>query len=264
LRQRAAEEGRRAMQADEFHDALIDAAKRGDIGAIRSILATPGGEESLNTALRLALREGQIAAASYLIDRGARLNGYPVSLFANPDAESAIELLIEKGVLDINAQRDFELRQAARDGRPEDARLLLDQGANPRAQNGAALREAARRGHLELVRLLLDRGAQARASQSDSLVWAARNGHLEVARLLLERGADPRAQDWAALRQAIRRGAPEVVRELLERVEPDELKDADLRTRAADLLLADENDSATLGEGPRRKLFPWLLTIRRG
>jgi len=64
-----------------------------------------------------------------------------------------------------------------------------------------ALHLAARHGRLEAARLLLDRGAQIDAVTNDHhtqrtpLHLAANGGHLEVVRLLLERGASVAARD---------------------------------------------------------------------
>jgi len=62
-----------------------------------------------------------------------------------------------------------------------------------------ALSFAAREGRLEAARLLLDAGADVNARESNDispLVMAITNRHTQVAALLLARGADPNAADW--------------------------------------------------------------------
>ena len=74
------------------------------------------------------------------------------------------------------------------------------QGEQPPAPGGmTALSFAAREGRLEAARLLLDAGADVNARESNGispLVMAITNRHTPVAALLLARGADPNAPDW--------------------------------------------------------------------
>jgi hypothetical protein len=108
---------------------LLDAARCGDIGAIRAALAESAG--GLNQALVEASKAGQVIAAGYLIDRGA----------------------------DLHASRDQALRLAARQGQAEVLRLLLDRGADLHAMDECALYWAASNDRLEAAQLLLERGA---------------------------------------------------------------------------------------------------------
>ena len=59
--------------------------------------------------------------------------------------------------------------------------------------NDGALRQAATYGHMETVELLLDRGANIRAEDDYAIRWAARNGVRETVKLL-DRGADIHTQ----------------------------------------------------------------------
>ena len=74
------------------------------------------------------------------------------------------------------------------------------QGEQPPAPGGmTALSFAAREGRLEAARLLLDAGADVNAREANGispLVMAITNRHTPVAALLLARGADPNAADW--------------------------------------------------------------------
>jgi len=74
------------------------------------------------------------------------------------------------------------------------------QGEQPPTPGGmTALSFAAREGRLEAARLLLDAGADVNATEANGitpLVMAITNRHTAVARLLLDRGADPNAADW--------------------------------------------------------------------
>jgi hypothetical protein len=83
----------------------------------------------------------------------------------------------------------------------EIARLLLYRGADARAVDNVGstpLHLACRYGHRETARLQLDRGANVRAVNNAGwtpLHWACIHGHLETARLLLDSGANARAVD---------------------------------------------------------------------
>jgi len=74
------------------------------------------------------------------------------------------------------------------------------QGEQQPAPGGmTALSFAAREGRLEAARLLIDAGADVNAREANgisALVMAITNRHTAVAALLLSRGADPNAADW--------------------------------------------------------------------
>jgi ankyrin repeat protein len=158
--------------ADANHR-LWNAARSGDIGGVRSALAD--GANNFGEALVEASRNNFLAAAAYLLDRGA----------------------------DVHFSDDLPLRRAAEHGHAETVRLLLERGANIHAHDEYALNQAAVNGQPETVRLLLDQGADAFFNTDHVLCWSARYGQAEVVRLLLERGVrDTRGQarQWAAER----------------------------------------------------------------
>ncbi|HEU0176394.1 MAG TPA: M56 family metallopeptidase [Blastocatellia bacterium] len=89
---------------------------------------------------------------------------------------------------------------AARGGRLDAVRLLLDWGANPNLEADATpLINAAEGGHVDVVSLLLDRGANIDHIDPEcqnALIRASEKGRLEVVKLLVARGADVNAQAW--------------------------------------------------------------------
>ena len=127
------------------------------------------------------------------------------------------------------------LMTAARSGRPEAVRVLLERGADPNASerwrhqtalmwaavennldaaaalvaHGADIHAtstggfspllfAVRAGHVDMVRMLLAAGAGPQETLPDgtsALVLATKNAHYELGALLLEAGADPNADD---------------------------------------------------------------------
>jgi ankyrin repeat protein len=89
---------------------------------------------------------------------------------------------------------------AARSGRGDIAKLLLEQGADPNGiveGDGSPLISAAARGRVDMVQMLIDRGADVNlAVQGDEnpLMNAAEGGHLAVVQLLVSKGADIHAR----------------------------------------------------------------------
>ncbi|HEV2666193.1 MAG TPA: M56 family metallopeptidase [Blastocatellia bacterium] len=92
---------------------------------------------------------------------------------------------------------------AAKNGRLNAVRLLLDRGADPNMwpRLRTPLIWAADAGHVEIVSLLLDRGANIDLIVPvfhNALIHASGKGRLEVVKLLVARGADVNARAWAA------------------------------------------------------------------
>ena len=154
-------------------EALVDAAKTGDLGKVRTLLADnfllasqrlPGGESPLMSALY----RGHHDVVAELIEAGAEID-----IFA-----------------------------AAATGRVDDLARELDGNAvNTYAYDGwTPLHLAAFFGHAAAASLLLGAGADVDAVSRNSLentpLHAATAGkHADVALLLLERGADPLRAD---------------------------------------------------------------------
>ena len=92
---------------------------------------------------------------------------------------------------------------------------LIDEGADPNANNNHALRWAAKNGHLEVVKVLINSGADPKANNSLALSLAAENGHFKVIKLLIEYEADPKALNSYALKWAARIGHLEIVKLLI-------------------------------------------------
>lgn len=85
---------------------------------------------------------------------------------------------------------------------PEDAKILIAKGADPKAKNkdgSTALHGAAAHGHTEFVKLLIAEGveinAKAEKSESTALHYAASNSYGDVVKLLVAKGADVNAKD---------------------------------------------------------------------
>ncbi|MBP1595599.1 MAG: hypothetical protein H6Q05_976 [Acidobacteria bacterium] len=183
---------------------IFEAAKKGDIAALKAILETNPGSagargESGRSPLQEALLAGQGEAVRFLVEAGADVNG-----------------------------RDDEgldpLGYAALMGDAVAAELLIGRGANPGAQDGVGgtpLHLAAMRGHANVVRLLCDRGSPLDLRTRDGrtpLALAVENGKPDCAEILLSRGADADSRDEMGrtlLHRAVLAADPEIVRLLL-------------------------------------------------
>jgi hypothetical protein len=121
---------------------------------------------------------------------------------------SGIDELLRAGAnvnctIDVGGAASSPLISAAREGRLDAVRLLLDRGADPNLLapfDESAMIHAAAEGHVDIVSLLLDRGAsidQTATFGDNALHRASANGHLEVVKLLIARGADVNARAQA-------------------------------------------------------------------
>jgi uncharacterized protein len=167
--------------------ALMTATRTGKLDAIALLLergATVDAREPeyQQTALMLAVRENHPDVVKLLLERGADVNAQtrigPTPKFVPPCKGTGCGsegVGINRGGLPTRGRRDAvlggmtPLLYAARDGRIEEARLLVAAGAN-----------------IEL----------AEANGMRPLVMALLNNQVAVAHLLLEHGADPNADDF--------------------------------------------------------------------
>ncbi len=167
--------------------ALMTATRTGNIAAIK-LLLDRGAEldardrEFEQTALMLAVREAHPDAVALLLMRGAAVNARtrvgPPPAFIPPCKGTGCGsegVGINRGGLPDHGRRNAALGgmtpllYAARDGHTEEARRLVNAGAD-----------------LEI----------AEANGMRPLLMALLNDHLEIARLLIEHGADVNADDF--------------------------------------------------------------------
>ncbi len=209
---------------------LIDAGA--DLQALRADLQSPlhlsvmKGDYWYNKSDRADAETSAKEVTDYLLERGAV---YEFSVAVVRDDRERVETLIAScpGIAtELNPSRRSPLGLAARNGRIEMVRLLLEHGAEPNlaeecCDQGAALFAACARNDVEMVKLLLEHGADPNAECDSSgccLTIAAHRKNEntpEVHRLLREHGAnDPL---WAL----------EKPEEILERLRIDDTLDPD-------------------------------------
>jgi ankyrin repeat protein len=90
---------------------------------------------------------------------------------------------------------DDQLNSAAMNGRLDEVKFLIKNGANIHANENSALVGAASAGNLEIVKYLLDNGANIHVQGDNPLFWALYNGRLEVVKYLLNSGANINAHN---------------------------------------------------------------------
>ena len=198
-------------------DDIHSAAKRGDVQAVRKLLAEGSDLTALNKdgkpVLWMAVRGGNIEVVRLLLDAGADqslqdpLVGTPLHLACATGQTNIVELLLDRGA-DINALSDrldeTPIWQAVRRRRVRVVRLLLDRGADPNhvwADGGTILHMAAGMGNRGMVTILIQAGMNINACDNygHTPLYVAASGFFvqkfgfkanDVMTLLVEHGAD--------------------------------------------------------------------------
>ena len=189
--------------------ALVDAVKKGDAAAIRTLLDRRVDvnlpELDGTTALHWAAYRGDLALLDRLIAAGAvvgtrnRYGATPLSLACEYGQPAVVARLLAVGADPDSTIADGEtaLMTAARAGNPSVVTALLDYGANVNAKEArmgqTALMWAAGENNVDVARLLLRRGAEVDARSKGGftpLLFAVRAGHIGIVSTLLESGAD--------------------------------------------------------------------------
>ncbi len=205
--------------------ALVDAAKEGDLTAVRSLLragadpnaAAPDG----STAVHWAAHGDNLQMLDALLDAGAkpdivtRYRVAPLMLAAQNGNAALIDRLLDAGASPdtVSEEGQTALMTAARNGTLDAVRALLRRGAKVNLAESfrgqTALMFAAGEGNTAAVELLQEFGAQTNARSKGGytpLLFAVRNNRYETAKYLLEHGAnanDKIPDGTAALSMAI-------------------------------------------------------------
>ena len=206
---------------------LADAVMNRDKAAVRALLTQKAdvnqAQADGTTALHWAVRWDDVESADLLLRAGANVKAVnrfglrPLALACTNGSAAMIERLLKAGD-DANAaispDGDTALQMAARTGKVDAIRVLLDHGAqvnqtNPRGQT--ALMWAVSEKNADAAKLLISRGANVNAKTNPlppprpldlifsaptpaggmtALLFAARQGDLASVKVLLDGGAD--------------------------------------------------------------------------
>src|SRR5688572_14793503 len=188
---------------------LIDATKKLDVQAVRSLLAqrvdVNAPEADGFTALHWAAQRNDPQLVDLLIRAGAnvksstRYNITPLYLASLNGNAAIIERLLNAGAdpNGVTHEGQTMLMSAALSGKVDAVRLLITRGANVNAtepyKSQTALMWAAAEGNTEAADVLIEAGADLKAKSMGGftpLLFAVRNAHLGTVEVLLERGAN--------------------------------------------------------------------------
>ena len=189
---------------------LVTAVKRGDAGAIRTLLQkradVNAAEADGTTALFWAVQRDDLQAVSLLVGAHANVNtanrygATPLSEACTSGNVAIIEKLLQAGS-DPNAtarEGETPLMTAARTGKVEAVKMLLAHGADVNAREQlrgqTALMWAAAENHAAVISALVETHVDIRARSNggfDALLFAVRAGSADAVRVLLDAGASP-------------------------------------------------------------------------
>lgn len=234
----------RQKSIKKAQDALMAAAKQGDVGQVRAQLQAGadvnGRDSGQRTALLNAVRGGYLPVVRALIEAGAGLDfrdqdGRTALMEAARRKEAMPALDLVAAGADVNlADNDgwTALMLAAKEGTLAAARAIIrspkQSSLDTLAKEMSALTVAAERGRHALVRALIEAGAGVRKPEigGRALQLAAQEGHADVVRTLMEAKAPLGFSGWdreLPLHAAAVRGQALVLEALIEAgLDPDQ------------------------------------------
>ena len=189
--------------------ALVDAARNGDLGAVRTLLksgadpnaSAPDGSTAVHWAVHRDNLEmlNALLAAGAKPDRVTRYKVAPLTLAAQNGSAATIERLLDAGSNPntVSQEGQTALMTAARNGNVAAVRSLLRRGANvgpaETVRGQTALMFAAGEGNTDAAALLLEAGAELKQRSTGGytpLLFAVRNNRYDTVKFLLAQGAD--------------------------------------------------------------------------
>jgi ankyrin repeat protein len=216
---------------------LNEAIQKGDLDDIKSIVSEDRAkinerDDSGNTILHNAVREGNIEIVKYLLSQDADVNiknsggetALQIAIYSNN--EELIKYLVSNGA-DVNFKGVYDespLHDAIMKGNIEIVKYLVSRGANFNTKNNvqeSPLYAAVKNNRLDIVKYLISQGAEVNTKDyvgGTLLHEAASQGNLELSRYLISQGANTNARnkyDISPLHDAADEGHPEIVKLLI-------------------------------------------------
>lgn len=189
--------------------ALVEAAKAGDLAAVRSLLARGADPNAAaadgTTAVHWAAHRDDLTLLNALLaararpDARTRYQVAPLTLAAQNGSAALIARLLDAGAdpNTVSQEGQTALMTAARNGRTDAVLALLRRGATvdlaESFRGQTALMFAAGEGNTEAVTLLLESGASLKARSKGGytpLLFAVRNNRVETVKYLLAHGGN--------------------------------------------------------------------------
>ncbi|XP_061175209.1 ankyrin-1-like [Saccostrea echinata] len=183
------------------------------------------------TALQLAVKEGEYKICKKLVEKGANVNvsdaqkNSVLNTACWKGLTDIVKLLVKSGA-DLNAQNDHEstpLYTAAYKGHLDIVSVLVDSQCDldlPNAQCQSPLHAAVRNEHVGCVQRLVDAGCDINFIDTDfksPLMVASEFGFTEVAKILLDKGAKVNLKNRSsetAILLAANEGHSDIIKEL--------------------------------------------------
>lgn len=256
-----------ALSANEARKRLIQAAKVGNLKEIGHVLGLREDAVHLrnshhNTALRSAVGAGQLEAAQLLVSHGADI--HQVNHGGSSLMEAAVysghpamvqwlgRAGLKIGILELSAIGDLKGVASLIELDPTSLNLRDRRGLT-------ALHHAARCGRVNLMKLLIDQGADIQAANRHGhvpLSIAVEERQIEAVECLLYRGANPNApgghyRGTALHRAVLHRSLPMVIALLNAGADPNR-RDANGKTPLHDAIgIGNQKIVASFLESPR-------------
>ena len=192
-----------------------NAAKMGHLDVVKLFLSRVKFTQSrLDRALSDSCQKFHLDVVRILLDHGSNIRSCNSGLqtAARIGRADVVKFILDLG-FDVHIHDDFALLNASECGHLEVVKIIVNDKANLNICN-AAFKNSLIHGHLNIVQFFIERGLV--IDFNSTLQFAARKGYLDLSRLFLECGADINADDDRALCEASSSGHVELVKFLIE------------------------------------------------